>query len=60
MVLLLFFSSLGFISIDCGLPVNFNFVDVDTGISYTPDGAYVSTGINNNISSSMLTQTIQI
>ncbi|XP_040971191.1 probable LRR receptor-like serine/threonine-protein kinase At4g29180 isoform X2 [Gossypium hirsutum] len=41
----------GFISIDCGSPVNFNFVDVDTGISYTPDGAYVSTGINNNISS---------
>ncbi|PPD81944.1 hypothetical protein GOBAR_DD21123 [Gossypium barbadense] len=25
--------------------------DVDTGISYTLDGAYVSTGINNNISS---------
>ncbi|MBA0838897.1 hypothetical protein Goarm_004681 [Gossypium armourianum] len=41
----------GFISIDCGSPVNFNFVDVDIGISYTPDGAYVSTGINNNISS---------
>ncbi|MBA0810383.1 hypothetical protein Gohar_002386, partial [Gossypium harknessii] len=51
MVLLLFFYSPRFISIDCGSPVNFNFVDLDIGISYTPDGAYVSTGINNNISS---------
>ncbi|XP_039051063.1 probable LRR receptor-like serine/threonine-protein kinase At4g29180 isoform X1 [Hibiscus syriacus] len=41
----------GFISIDCGSPENLNFVDPDTGISYTSDGAYINTGISNNISS---------
>ncbi|XP_022730781.1 probable LRR receptor-like serine/threonine-protein kinase At4g29180 isoform X2 [Durio zibethinus] len=41
----------GYISIDCGSPENFNFVDIDTGISYSSDGAYIDTGINKNISS---------
>ncbi|KAK8706986.1 hypothetical protein V6N13_058055 [Hibiscus sabdariffa] len=41
----------GFISIDCGSPENFNFLDPDTGISYASDGAYINTGINSNISS---------
>ncbi|XVE70541.1 hypothetical protein DITRI_Ditri10aG0080200 [Diplodiscus trichospermus] len=41
----------GYISIDCGSPVNINFIDIDTGISYTSDGAYIDTGINKNISS---------
>ncbi|OMO91589.1 hypothetical protein COLO4_18263 [Corchorus olitorius] len=41
----------GYISIDCGSPVNFKYVDIDTGISYTSDEAFISTGINKNISS---------
>ncbi|KAK6236422.1 hypothetical protein QUC31_020207 [Theobroma cacao] len=45
-----FFSS-GYISIDCGSPENFNYIDYDTGISYASDGAYIDTGINKNISS---------
>ena len=44
------FSS-GYISIDCVSPEDFNFIDIDTGISYTTDGAYIDTGINKNISS---------
>ncbi|KAH7519157.1 hypothetical protein FEM48_Zijuj08G0005900 [Ziziphus jujuba var. spinosa] len=40
----------GFISIDCGSP-NFQYQDVDTGISYVSDEAYIITGINRNISS---------
>ncbi|KAK3018455.1 hypothetical protein RJ639_004272 [Escallonia herrerae] len=40
----------GFISIDCGSPENFNYVDLDTGISYTSDGSFTDTGINRNIS----------
>ncbi|KAA8523209.1 hypothetical protein F0562_009632 [Nyssa sinensis] len=40
----------GFISIDCGAIENFNFVDTDTGISYTSDGSFINTGINKNIS----------
>ncbi|KAI3754219.1 hypothetical protein L1987_53998 [Smallanthus sonchifolius] len=40
----------GYISIDCGSPENFNYVDLDTGISYTSDGSFVNTGINRNIS----------
>lgn len=42
---------LGFISIDCGGPVNFNYVDMDTGISYSTDGSYTESGTNRNISS---------
>ncbi|KAK4756934.1 hypothetical protein SAY87_007061 [Trapa incisa] len=41
----------GFISIDCGGPVNFQYVDIDTGISYSTDEDYIETGINRNISS---------
>ncbi|KAL3744834.1 hypothetical protein ACJRO7_014012 [Eucalyptus globulus] len=41
----------GFISIDCGAPANFKYVDLDTGISYESDGAYTDTGTNRNISS---------
>ncbi|KAL7594089.1 hypothetical protein Lser_V15G32920 [Lactuca serriola] len=40
----------GYISIDCGSPDNFNYVDLDTGISYTSDGSFISTGVNKNIS----------
>ncbi|KAL4563864.1 hypothetical protein LXL04_027912 [Taraxacum kok-saghyz] len=41
----------GYISIDCGSPENFNYVDLDTGISYTSDGSFIATGVNRNISS---------
>ncbi|OWM84447.1 hypothetical protein CDL15_Pgr000886 [Punica granatum] len=41
----------GFISIDCGGPVNFRYVDIDTGISYSTDGDHIDSGINRNISS---------
>ncbi|XP_038696402.1 probable LRR receptor-like serine/threonine-protein kinase At4g29180 [Tripterygium wilfordii] len=41
----------GYISIDCGATENFNYVDTDTGISYTSDGFYVDSGMNKNISS---------
>ncbi|KAI3495795.1 hypothetical protein L1887_38141 [Cichorium endivia] len=41
----------GYISIDCGSPENFNYVDLDTGISYTSDESFITTGVNKNISS---------
>ncbi|CAH8366413.1 unnamed protein product [Eruca vesicaria subsp. sativa] len=40
----------GFISIDCGAPPNINYVDTDTGISYTWDASYINTGVNVNVS----------
>nr|XP_043627868.1 probable LRR receptor-like serine/threonine-protein kinase At4g29180 [Erigeron canadensis] len=40
----------GFISIDCGSPEDMNFVDLETGISYTSDGPFISTGENRNMS----------
>ncbi|KAL1210667.1 putative LRR receptor-like serine/threonine-protein kinase [Cardamine amara subsp. amara] len=40
----------GFISIDCGSPPNINYVDTDTGISYTWDAPYINTGVNVNVS----------
>ncbi|XP_057966979.1 probable LRR receptor-like serine/threonine-protein kinase At4g29180 isoform X2 [Malania oleifera] len=40
----------GFISMDCGVPENFNYVDSDTGVSYTSDEPYIGTGVNKNIS----------
>ncbi|KAL5572504.1 hypothetical protein UlMin_022101 [Ulmus minor] len=43
----------GFISIDCGTTSNFNYEDIDTGITYAADGAFIQTGtgIKRNISS---------
>ncbi|CAN8326427.1 unnamed protein product [Cochlearia groenlandica] len=40
----------GFISIDCGSPPNINYVDTDTGISYTWDSPFINTGVNANVS----------
>ncbi|KAL4596813.1 hypothetical protein ACB092_12G190200 [Castanea dentata] len=40
-----------FISIDCGNSKNSTYLDIDTGISYAPDEAYIDSGINKNISS---------
>ncbi|CAL9027741.1 unnamed protein product [Prunus brigantina] len=39
-----------FISIDCGSPSK-PYEDTDTNITYSPDGDYTDTGINQNISS---------
>nr|XP_028944032.1 probable LRR receptor-like serine/threonine-protein kinase At4g29180 isoform X6 [Malus domestica] len=39
-----------FISIDCGSPSKL-YEDTDTNITYSPDGDYIDTGINHNISS---------
>ncbi|PWA64877.1 root hair specific 16 [Artemisia annua] len=41
----------GYISIDCGSQENFNYVDLDTRISYTSDDSFINTGVNRNISS---------
>ncbi|TQD81166.1 hypothetical protein C1H46_033276 [Malus baccata] len=41
---------LDFISIDCGSPSKL-YEDTDTNITYSPDGDYIDTGINQNISS---------
>ncbi|KFK29474.1 hypothetical protein AALP_AA7G138400 [Arabis alpina] len=40
----------GFISVDCGGPPNINYVDTDTGISYTWDTPFIDTGVNVNVS----------
>uniref|UniRef100_K3ZCY0 Malectin-like domain-containing protein n=1 Tax=Setaria italica TaxID=4555 RepID=K3ZCY0_SETIT len=42
--------SIGFISIDCGLPGTANSVDDDTKLSYAPDAAFTEAGTNHNIS----------
>ncbi|CAD5329420.1 unnamed protein product [Arabidopsis thaliana] len=39
-----------FISIDCGSPPNINYVDTDTGISYTWDAPFINAGVNVNVS----------
>ncbi|XP_073006626.1 putative leucine-rich repeat receptor-like protein kinase At2g19210 [Typha latifolia] len=41
--------SLGFISIDCGLPENTSYVDSTTKIPYTSDEQFIDVGINHNI-----------
>ncbi|KAH7510911.1 hypothetical protein JRO89_XSUnG0239600 [Xanthoceras sorbifolium] len=41
----------GFISLDCGLPEGSNYTDVDTGIHYISDAAFMETnGISKTIS----------
>ncbi|VVB11199.1 unnamed protein product [Arabis nemorensis] len=40
----------GFISVDCGSPPNINYIDTDTGISYTWDAPFIDTGVNVNVS----------
>ncbi|KAF7813903.1 putative LRR receptor-like serine/threonine-protein kinase [Senna tora] len=41
----------GFVSIDCGGPENLEYTDDITKIKYNTDGAYITTGVNRNISS---------
>ncbi|KAL6618903.1 hypothetical protein ACP70R_034042 [Stipagrostis hirtigluma subsp. patula] len=42
--------SIGFISIDCGLPGTASYVDDTTKIPYAPDAAFTEAGTNHNIS----------
>nr|CAB3460927.1 unnamed protein product [Digitaria exilis] len=42
--------SIGFISIDCGLPGTANSVDDTTKLSYAPDAGFTDAGSNQNIS----------
>ncbi|KAK3220065.1 hypothetical protein Dsin_014035 [Dipteronia sinensis] len=40
----------GFISLDCGLPEGSNYDDVDTGINYISDAAFINTGDSKTVS----------
>ncbi|KAK2654562.1 hypothetical protein Ddye_014418 [Dipteronia dyeriana] len=40
----------GFISLDCGLPEDSNYDDVDTGINYISDAGFINTGESKNLS----------
>ncbi|XP_010244372.1 PREDICTED: probable LRR receptor-like serine/threonine-protein kinase At4g29180 [Nelumbo nucifera] len=44
----------GFISIDCGSPKDHSFTDDVTGISYSSDDQFISTGVNVNIDNSFM------
>ncbi|TKW26262.1 hypothetical protein SEVIR_3G176500v4 [Setaria viridis] len=50
--------SIGFISIDCGLPGTASYVDDTTKLAYVPDAAFVDTGSNQNISAEYITPTL--
>ncbi|KAL6620562.1 hypothetical protein ACP70R_035701 [Stipagrostis hirtigluma subsp. patula] len=47
--------SIGFISIDCGLPGPAGYVDDTTKLSYAPDAAFTDAGENHNISAEYVT-----
>ncbi|KAL6614596.1 hypothetical protein ACP70R_036866 [Stipagrostis hirtigluma subsp. patula] len=46
--------SLGFISIDCGIPENAGYVDNKTKISYVSDAGFTDTGVSRNVSAAYL------
>ncbi|XP_004961442.2 putative leucine-rich repeat receptor-like protein kinase At2g19210 [Setaria italica] len=48
--------SIGFISIDCGLPGTAGYVDDTTKLSTVPDAGFTDTGSNHNISAEYITQ----
>ncbi|KAL6312538.1 hypothetical protein AAG906_029383 [Vitis piasezkii] len=48
----------GSISIDCGLPEDFKYIDAKTGLQYTSDASFISSGINKNISSKFSSTTL--
>nr|CAB3464672.1 unnamed protein product [Digitaria exilis] len=50
--------SIGFISIDCGLPGTANSVDDTTTLSYAPDAAFTDAGSNQNISVEYITPSL--
>ncbi|KAK3135030.1 hypothetical protein QOZ80_5BG0413750 [Eleusine coracana subsp. coracana] len=46
--------SIGFISIDCGLPGTASYVDNITNLLYVPDTAFIDAGSNHNISAEFM------
>ncbi|XP_020105295.1 probable LRR receptor-like serine/threonine-protein kinase At1g51880 [Ananas comosus] len=50
--------SLGFISIDCGIPENSKYVDAVTTLTYTSDNQFIDTGTNRNISAGYVTPSL--
>ena len=41
----------GYISIDCGIhPPNRSYTDIVTGINYSPDDSFITTGVNFKVS----------
>ncbi|OEL26034.1 putative LRR receptor-like serine/threonine-protein kinase [Dichanthelium oligosanthes] len=51
--------SIGFISIDCGLPGTASYVDDTTKLAYVPDAAFIDdAGSNHNISTEYITPTL--
>ncbi|CAN6341323.1 unnamed protein product [Urochloa humidicola] len=50
--------SIGFISIDCGLPGTAGYVDDTTKLSYAPDAAFTDAGSNHNISAEFIKPTL--
>nr|CAB3464667.1 unnamed protein product [Digitaria exilis] len=51
--------SIGFISIDCGLPGTASYVDDTTKLVYVPDAAFIDdAGSNHNISTEFITPTL--
>ncbi|TVU20528.1 hypothetical protein EJB05_36741, partial [Eragrostis curvula] len=50
--------SIGFISIDCGLPGTASYLGDTVNVTYVPDAAFIDTGTNRNISAAYVTPTI--
>ncbi|XP_038898672.1 LRR receptor-like serine/threonine-protein kinase IOS1 [Benincasa hispida] len=42
---------LGFISLDCGLPPNTNYIEPTTTLQFTSDAAYIKSGVSKSLSS---------
>ncbi|KAK0596625.1 hypothetical protein LWI29_017469 [Acer saccharum] len=47
------------ISIDCGAPAGSRYTDDRTELKYTSDEGYINTGVNRNISSKFMSETLQ-
>ncbi|XP_058005021.1 probable LRR receptor-like serine/threonine-protein kinase At1g05700 isoform X2 [Hevea brasiliensis] len=43
----------GSINVDCGIPENSSYTDPSTDIPYVPDGEYIDTGVNKNITANI-------
>ncbi|RWR78142.1 putative LRR receptor-like serine/threonine-protein kinase [Cinnamomum micranthum f. kanehirae] len=48
----------GFLSIDCGIPGDFNYTDDTTQMFYTSDAKFIDTGTNKEITAIHMTQTL--
>ncbi|KAL5201365.1 hypothetical protein ABZP36_035719 [Zizania latifolia] len=60
LVLLSLVSSVGFLSIDCGLEDNSSgYTDADLGIFYVPDGPYIDAGENQKVLAEYVSETLR-